>query len=74
MQFEIMKNIELPFIEIIGIASTRGMLGAGIGLLVGEKLSRHDRRLLGTILLTIGIVSTAPLVYDVLRRRRLSAS
>ena len=74
MQFEIMKNIELPFIEIIGIASTRGMLGARIGLLVGEKLSRHDRRLLGTILLTIGIVSTAPLVYDVLRRRSLSAS
>ena len=48
------------------------MLGAGIALLLGEKLSRDDRRLLGTILTTIGLLTTAPLLYDVLRRRRLS--
>ena len=69
-----MENVEIPIIEIIGLASTRGMLGAGAGLLFGEKLSRADRRLLGKILLTIGLVSTVPLVYDLLRRRRLSAA
>lgn len=69
-----MKTVELPLVEIVALASTRGMLGAGLALLLGEKLSRADRRMLGMILTTIGGLTTAPLAYDLLRRRRLAES
>ena len=65
-----MKQIELPFIELIGIAATRGILGAGLALLLSEHLTRDRRRLLGTIFTAIGILSTAPFAYDVLRHRK----
>lgn len=64
-----MKNICLPFPELLGIAATRGMLGAGIALLFGDRLDRRERRLLGMILTTVGLLSTVPLAYDVLRHR-----
>ena len=64
-----MRDVELPFPELIGIAATRGMLGAGLALLFGERLDQHQRRLLGLILTAIGVLSTAPFAYDVLRRR-----
>ena len=64
-----MRDVELPFPELLGIAATRGMLGAGLALLFGERLDRHQRRVLGVILTAIGVLSTAPLAYDVLQRR-----
>jgi hypothetical protein len=64
-----MKRIELPFPELLGIAATRGMLGAGLALLFGERLDRRQRRVLGVILTAIGVLSTAPFAYDVLHRR-----
>jgi hypothetical protein len=66
-----MKRIELPLPELFGIAATRGMLGAGLALLVGEHLDPHQRRLIGVILTTIGVLSTVPFAYDVLQRRVL---
>jgi hypothetical protein len=69
----LMKYIELPLIELFGIATTRGMLGAGLALLLSDKLSRDHRRLAGSILAAIGIISTAPFAYDVLRHRTSSA-
>lgn len=64
-----MKHVELPLPELFGIAATRGMLGAGLALLLGERLDRHQRRVLGVILTAIGVLSTAPFAYDVLHRR-----
>ena len=64
-----MKLIELPLIELLGIATTRGMLGAGLALILGDRLSRDHRRLVGGILAGIGILSTAPFAYDVLKHR-----
>ena len=65
-----MRKVELPFPELLGIAATRGMLGAGIALLFGERLDRHQRRVVGVILTAIGVLSTVPFAYDVLHRRR----
>ena len=65
-------KIELPLIELMGIAATRGMLGAGLALLSSEHLTRDRRRLLGTIITAIGILSTAPFAYDVLSTSSLS--
>lgn len=52
------------------IAATRGMLGAGIGLLVADRIKKRKRKALGLTLLAIGALSTIPLVADVLGRRK----
>lgn len=65
-----MKSANLPIPEIGAIALTRGILGAGIGLLAANRVRPSVRRKIGIPLLLIGAVSTIPLVYDVIRRSR----
>jgi hypothetical protein len=65
-----MKTIALPLPEIVGIASTRAMIAAGLVLLYGDHLAARQRHTLGTILTTIGLVSTVPFAWDLLRRWR----
>ena len=60
-----MKKRELTLPEIALIASTRGMLGAGIGLLLSSKLSKDQRRGVGWSLVMVGAVTTIPLVMSV---------
>jgi hypothetical protein len=68
------RRITIP--ELALIATTRGMLGIGIGLLSAERLRPHPRRTLGWTLLAIGAVSTIPLVLrQVIRKcEQLAAS
>jgi len=61
-------TIALPLLALI--AATRGMLGAGAGLLIGERLDGATRRALGWALVAIGVASTVPLAWIVLRGRR----
>jgi uncharacterized membrane protein YfcA len=56
------KEHELTVPDIALIASTRGMLGAGIGFLLSGKLSRDQRRAVGWTLVLVGAVTTIPLV------------
>jgi len=65
-----MKKAELTLPEIALIAGTRVMLGAGVALLLADKLNDDRRKTLGWTLLTIGAVSTVPLVATVMSRRR----
>jgi uncharacterized membrane protein YfcA len=51
------------------IAATRGMLGAGIGLLLAGKVSDEQRKAVGLTLLFVGIVTTVPLMMEVFGRR-----
>jgi hypothetical protein len=60
-------KVTLP--ELVLIAGTRGMLGAGIGLLAAGKLTDDQRRAVGGTLLAIGLVTTIPLVLQVFGRR-----
>ncbi|MDB6151833.1 MAG: hypothetical protein JWL90_286 [Chthoniobacteraceae bacterium] len=70
-----MKQITLPIVELFGIATTRGLLGAGLALLLGSRLNRRKRRALGTFLTALGALSTLPFAYDILiRRERLPIS
>jgi len=55
--------------ELALIAGTRGMLGAGIGLLAAGKLNDDQRRAVGKTLLAVGLVTTIPLLLEVFRRR-----
>ena len=63
-----MKKAELTLPEIGMIAGTRGLLGAGIGLLLADRLNDDQRRTIGWTLLIIGAVSTIPLVMNVLSK------
>ena len=64
-----MKKAELTLPEIALIAGTRAMLGAGVGLLLADRLNDDQRRAMGWTLLIIGAVSTIPLAIEVLSKR-----
>jgi hypothetical protein len=65
-----MKKAELTLPEIALIAGTRGMLGAGVGLLLADKLNKDQRKAMGWTLLIVGAVSTIPLAIEVLSKRQ----
>jgi uncharacterized membrane protein YfcA len=65
-----MKKTELALPEIALIAGTRGMIGAGAGLLLADRLNNDQRRAIGWTLLIIGAISTVPLAIEVLGKRR----
>ena len=54
--------------ELALVAGTRGMLGAGIGLLAAGRLSDDQRRVLGRVLVAIGAITTIPLAFQIFRR------
>ena len=61
-----MKETHLTIPEVGLIAGTRVALGVGIGLLASEKLNEQQRRAVGFTLLAVGVLSTVPLVANVL--------
>ena len=62
--------IPLTFPELGLIAGTRGMLGAGIALVLADRLDASQRKAVGRTLLLIGAISTIPLLMQVLHKRR----
>ena len=60
---------ELTLPELGLIAATRGMLGAGAALLLADCLDEEQRRAVGWTLVAVGVVTTVPLVLDVLGKR-----
>jgi hypothetical protein len=54
--------------ELALIASTRGMLGAGIALLLADRLSRDQRKAVGRTLAIVGALTTIPLALEVFKR------
>jgi hypothetical protein len=65
-----MKTAELTLPEIALIAGTRGMIGAGAGLLLADKLNDNQRKTIGWTLLIIGAISTIPLAIEVLSKKQ----
>jgi hypothetical protein len=65
-----MMATELRLPELGLIAGTRGLLGAGIGLLLADKLSDERRRSIGWTLVAVGALTTLPLALLVFGRRR----
>ena len=58
------QKVTLP--ELALIAGTRGMLGAGIGLLVSSKLNKDQRNAAGWALVAVGAITTIPLLMNIL--------
>ena len=65
-----MKKAELALPEIMLIAGTRVMVGAGGALLLADKLKEDKRKMIGWTLFLIGALSTIPLVLDVFSKRK----
>ena len=67
-----MRRISLRIPEIGFIAGTRAAFGAGLGLLLADRLNRRQRRKVGRVLLTIGAVTTVPLAVKLIRKAKES--
>ena len=65
-----MRKVELSLPEVGLIGGTRVLLGAGIALLLADRLGRNRRRAIGWTLFLTGAVSTIPLAMNVLSKRR----
>jgi hypothetical protein len=65
-----MKKAELALPEILLIAGTRVMAGAGAALLLADKLRENERKMIGWTLFLIGALSTIPLAADVFSKRK----
>ena len=63
------RALSIPEIAIIG--GTRAVLGAGLGLLLGEYLGREQRRAVGWSLLGVGLVSTIPIAMQLMKSKEL---
>ena len=61
------KTLTIP--EIGFIAGTRAALGAGVALLLADKLSASSRRAVGITLVAIGVVTTIPAALVLFGRR-----
>jgi hypothetical protein len=65
-----MKQLKVSVPELAFIAATRGILGAGIGLLLAERLRKGRRHALGWTLAAVGALSTIPAAAAIRRRTR----
>jgi hypothetical protein len=65
-----MKKTELTLPELALIGGTRGLLGAGIALLLAGKLKEDKRNAIGWTLFLVGAISTIPLAIDVFSKRK----
>jgi len=61
-------TVTLPLVSLIAV--TRGMLGAGLGLLLAERFSPRQRRAVGWTLFLTGTASTVPLAARILEQGR----
>ena len=66
----IMKNLVLSFPTFGFVVATRAMLGAGIGLLVSDRLPAERRKIVGLTLAVIGAAATIPAVLALRQARR----
>jgi hypothetical protein len=61
-----MRETRVTLPELALIAGTRAALGAGLGLLLADRLPQDQRRAVGWTLLLFGAASTVPLAFEVL--------
>jgi hypothetical protein len=69
-----MKTVTLTLPEIALLAGTRAALGAGIGLLLADKLNLEQRQAVGWTLCAVGLLTTIPLAAEVFAKRNPAQS
>lgn len=66
-----MRETRVSLPELGLIAGTRAALGAGVGLLLADRLSQEQRKAVGWTLLALGALTTIPLAFEVLGGNRM---
>jgi len=56
-----MKKVEVTLPDLALLVGTRAMFGAGLALLLADKLPKDQRKAIGWTLSIIGAVTTIPL-------------
>jgi hypothetical protein len=69
-----MRETRITLPELVLVAGTRAALGAGLGLLLADRLPADQRRAVGWTLFLVGALSTVPLALEVFGGHRLSTS
>jgi len=64
-----MKTHPVTLPEMALVAMTRGMAGAGIGLLLSDRVPSQARRAVGWTLLAVGAATTIPILLSFLGKR-----
>jgi hypothetical protein len=62
-----MHRTPLSIPEIALIGGTRAALGAGLALLLADRLSRDQRQAIGWTLFGVGAVTTVPILAQLLK-------
>jgi hypothetical protein len=65
-----MRETPVTLPELALVAGTRAALGAGLGLLLADRLTADQRRAVGWTLLAFGAATTIPLAFEVLGKFR----
>jgi hypothetical protein len=68
-----MRETRITLPELALVAGTRVALGAGLGLLLADRLAPDTRRAVGWTLFLVGALSTIPIAFEVLGGNRLAA-
>lgn len=66
----VMREARVTLPELALVAITRGAGGAGLGLLLADRLSADSRKALGWGLLLLGAATTIPLALEVFGKSR----
>jgi len=64
-----MKKPDLTFPELMFVVATRAALGAGMALLVSNRLSKRQRKTAGRVLVATGAVTTIPAAFALFGRK-----
>ena len=65
-----MKETCISIPELALIAGTRAALGAGIALILGETLTKEQKKAVGWTLFLVGVATTVPILAIVINRRK----
>ena len=65
-----MREVELTLPEIALLVGTRAALGAGLGLLLADRLPKSQGKAIGWTLLLVGAATTIPLAFEMLGKIR----
>jgi len=60
----VMKKVEVTLPDLALLVGTRAMFGAGLALLLADKLPKDQRKAIGWTLSIIGAVTTIPLAIN----------
>ena len=61
-----MREVRATLPEIVLLVGTRAALGAGLGLLLADRLPESQRKAVGWTLFLVGAVTTVPLACEFL--------